>query len=294
VVKHIAYVGAIAALACGCVEVKTCPAGNSYVGGSCMPLSGQDTGIDASADGGTDAFVADAGPCAACTPDQHCRALEEPDAGPRDGGVSTAGNCVQCITDHDCDPWFMMLADGGVDGGRAAGRGLCVDYVCHSGCTEAGDCGGNLCGSNGQCTAYFEHAQMQCMPCDVQENCAPGFDCIPMTFGPTGSATAIGSYCLQPFSAGACPEPYTVPVSSHCGVNQMLTTCDAVREFTTMCAAGSAASCGRDDILDDGVCGTIAGLSGLRCTYACELADPTTCIPTRPCGATAPHVCGGT
>jgi hypothetical protein len=275
-----------------CRETQHCASDDeSYQGGRCQTMAGRDGGPrdggpDASADGGHDSGV-DGGPCAPCSAaGQQCLAFDV------DTGLAAdAGACVDCYADDHCAMWFMQQTDAGVDAGHPPGIGICESFVCAAGCRDDGDCGGNACVAN-HCSAFTRLTQAQCRPCDATENCTAGLDCVQMTFGP--GHTALGGYCLVPTpSVGACPTPYTVPVAGHCGVNQMLTTCDAVREFSMMaCTIGTNGPCGRDDIPDDGVCANVTG-AGVTCTYACDPGDPTTCVATRPCGAVS-NVCGGT
>ncbi len=276
---------ALAAIA-GCAETRHCGEGQSFRGSACVPFDASVVHEDAAVvDVGTDANE-DAGPCQGMCGSGTPICLEGPDAGPN-------GICVQCVMDEDCD--VVPHPDAGAgDAGAPLGNFICEGYECVRGCRNTGDCGGNVCrASDHQCSGYGT-AQGQCQPCDTEENCATDSDCVPMTFG-TGE-TPIGSYCLLRVpSSGVCPKPYTLPLMvgglSYCAVNQVDTTCDAVRAFgtpeTENCTSDQ--QCGRPDLPGDGICTGVAGL-GTRCTYPC--GDDTTCPVSRTCGTTS-HVCGG-
>lgn len=278
----------------GCRETHHCEGPYSYQNGECLPRGDGGPRIDTGLDGSSsdDAAIDDAGddalgPCAACGDGSICF------DGTLDAGhsVAHAPGCVQCVSDTDCDAVILPDPDGGgLHGGMPPlGTAICEDYVCVRGCRGDGDCGTNACVAN-RCTNYPRGTQTQCERCDVEENCTATTDCVPMNF----MGSPIGSYCLAQVGTG-CAEPYTFPLSDasvdYCAVNTAVTTCDAVREFGTGCTAGANGPCGRDEIPDDGVCANVTGLTGPRCTYACNPADSTTC-PGRPCGSST-HVCGG-
>jgi hypothetical protein len=61
-------------------------------------------------------------------------------------------------------------------------------------------------------------------------------------------------------ASGASSEPY-------CGVDETVTTCEAVVALFDDDACATSADCGAP-ALDDGHCGTVSGVAN-RCTYAC-------------------------
>ncbi|MFO0681496.1 MAG: hypothetical protein U0234_05580 [Sandaracinus sp.] len=271
---------ALAAIA-GCAETRHCPEGESFRGGDCVALDAAVVQQDAAVvDVGTDASE-DAGPCQGACGGSTRFCLESPDAG-------TNGTCVECLIDDDCDVAERPDAGSGDAGAPLSTRLICEGHRCVIGCRDGlADCSSHVCRSTDrQCSAYGT-AQGQCQPCDTEENCDANSDCVPMTFG--GEMTPIGSYCLLRIPGTGCPEPFTVPVNGHCGVNQAVTTCDAVRDFNTPCPTDPS-ECGRDDIPEDGTCATIVGLSGSRCTYRCAPSDGT-CNSARPCGVSS-MLCG--
>lgn len=280
---------ALAAIA-GCAETRHCGQGQSFRGSGCVPFDATVVQDDAAVvDVGTDANV-DAGPCqGACGGTSRPQCYEGPDAGAN-------GVCVECLVDDDCDVAPRPDAGNRDAGAPLSTRLICEDHRCVIGCRDPiADCNGNVCrASDHQCSAYGT-AQGQCQPCDTEENCDANSDCVPMTFG-TGEMP-IGSYCLLRVpGSGVCPKPYTLPLMvggmTYCGVNQVDTTCDAVRAFGTPAGENctSDQQCGRPDLPGDGICTTVVGL-GTRCTYPC--GDDTTCPSLRSCGMNS-HVCGGT
>jgi hypothetical protein len=106
--------------------------------------------------------------------------------------------------------------------------------------------------------------------------------CVPMTF----NGTSHGGYCLQRVGSG-CTQPYSVTVTAaslsgaaseaYCGINQALTTCEAVLDLTgsKICTASTECGCSRDSSGActaagiGGLCQVVGSLAGTRCTIPC-------------------------
>lgn len=218
------------------------------------------------------------GICEACTEDTQCI---EAEASRCD---LESGRCVGCTEDASC----THLADL-----PACFSGTCVS------CTPeraAELCDGGTCDENSlSCTDAPRLAQDSCSPCTGSDQCAEGFDCVPMFFG---SEVRRSGYCLKPAKFG-CVRPYGVllrraPVSGdaaddYCGIDEATTTCEATQQLLAdeACATGSDTSCGVFG-LDDGICTTVNGFAS-HCTIRCETSKQ--CPSTVPCQA---GVCGGT
>lgn len=193
----------------------------------------------------------------------------------------------RCGSDHSCQP-----CGADTDCAHLGNLDLCIDGRCGE-CTidtEADQCGDNSCNpATLQCTDTERGTVGVCEPCMADSECEEPdtHRCVPMHF--KGTSRASG-YCLEIFDV-TCPLPYGVQITdsslsgasedAYCGVNQDLTTCEAVN-------AGSAANpceeddeCGADS-LDDGLCRTIGVVK--RCTYECSL--PEECPSGRTCNAT--------
>jgi len=108
-----------------------------------------------------------------------------------------------------------------------------------------------------------------------------------MTYGAAG--TAHGSYCLKDASVAGCVQPYRINVSAtsldghaatYCGINEMLTTCEAVRALVDnrTCPGGMDRECPVA-----GLCRQV-GLAANRCTYQCGVASD--CIAAPSAGST--------
>jgi len=97
-----------------------------------------------------------------------------------------------------------------------------------------------------------------------------------MTFGAAG--TAHGRYCLKDASVGGCVRPFLIGItgrssldghaSPYCGINETLTTCEAVRALVvdTTCPGGMDSECP-----EAGLCRQV-GFAANRCTYQCGRA----------------------
>jgi len=123
-----------------------------------------------------------------------------------------------------------------------------------------------------------------------------------MTFGAAG--TAHGSYCLKDASVAGCVQPYRINVSAtsldghaatYCGINEMLTTCEAVRALVDnrACPGASDAGCP-----EGGLCRIVGASADTFCTYQCGRAVECDAapFPGSTCGAgttSGVSYCGG-
>jgi hypothetical protein len=138
-----------------------------------------------------------------------------------------------------------------------------------------------------------------CQSCDTDANCFDGEHyCVPMTY--KGQAREEG-YCLKA-SANGCSEPYTIETTSrtslsgataakYCGINESVTTCEAVRALVTNQSCSGADT----DCPEGGLCRKVGTLSN-RCTYQCSLAVHCPAdAPANTCDTTTGGVtyCGG-
>lgn len=218
-----------------------------------------------------------AGRCAACAVDLHCPAAQP---------ACVAGTCRSCImAAEDTDP----CADRPGLPVCNATNGACVQ------CTGVDEsaCEGNPCRTNNTCSAFGERSQRTCESCDADRNCAEGYYCVPMQF--EGMTRASG-YCLQLRDVSCSERPFTIPTPMRtslssasgifCGINEMLTTCEAVRALI------DAETC-----VDDGGCPRGGFCRLTRCTYECEgVIQCPNIAPDNTCGrglTTGPMYCGG-
>ena len=278
----------------------------------------EDSGV--SRDGGPDTGApADAGPCGVCDPGtpvcvgtqcEECTAVADAlcvDATPVcDPGSNT---CVGCVVDGDCTQLDAPQCGTEQECGACSGNEACVGRTGTLACdavsgacvectaTNTAACGGNPCRPDGTCSAYGTNRQL-CQACDTDANCAgTGNYCVPMNFG----ATPRGGYCLQ--AVPGCARPYSVATGvretlggvegmSFCGINETLTTCEAVRALIddVECPGGTDGMCP-----EGGLCRTVGVLTN-RCTYRCGGASECISPPTagNTCGSTdAMDFCGG-
>jgi len=95
-----------------------------------------------------------------------------------------------------------------------------------------------------------------------------------MTFGAAG--TAHGSYCLKDGAPTFCDKPYGIRITdrpslgghtgSFCGINEILTTCEAVNALVSDTTCASDAECPVAGLCRD------LGFAANRCTYQCGRA----------------------
>jgi hypothetical protein len=208
-----------------------------------------------------------------CVDDETCSAAE---ASVCDLDTNT---CTECQTDTDCD---------GVDGldptGNACDDGVCVECTPAS---EADTCANNRsCNpATNECTDTEVGSLEVCDPCVADSECgedgvaSEAFRCVPMTYEGSRFPDEDTGFCLKT-TDGGCVRPYAVTLSDrtslsgpesrsdYCGIEEALTTCDAVIALIAddRCPGGADEECATG-----GVCRDVGSLPN-RCTYLCGLA----------------------
>ena len=240
----------------GCVEDTDCPAGVCDQGPSmCVECLGDDDCPDE----GFGLCDMESFTCVECIGDDAC----------------TDPSLAQCSDTNTCVPCKTAAACTGPD------EQQCLEGVC-VGCTpetEEQDCGPNACDPVAlECTSTARASLSTCQACRSDTECPANHGCVDMEY----RGAVHGSYCLPDGKVlGMCLAPYRVPlqnkasrsgtVSDWCGVNESLTTCEAVRQRTTSTmACATDMDCGAP-MLDDAVC-VRESVIGRRCTYPCSNA----------------------
>lgn len=300
---NVRFVVCIAALALlvGCAETAlVCGPGRVRdARGDCV-----DDPVDSGEhDAGRDATVPpDAGPCdPACTGGEVCVEIDEgtfecvqcgsdTDCGDR---FCVSNTCVDCRGHDDCtDPEAAQCSASGScvpcsDSAQCAGTGgtICDTSLATPTCVECNlgnstACtGGETCDLlAGRCVTLTN--RQNCETCGNDLQCASGLRCIRMEH-PTGTPRDTG-HCLA-VASPSCPEQhFAQPIDrpsingiagTYCGVNEALTTCEAVLALETNQTCTSDAECP-----ESGLCRTVGVLPGMRCTYRCSSA--TQCFAT--------------
>jgi hypothetical protein len=231
-------------------------------------------------------FTEDRASTIACVDCPTCDPYEPPtDAGVGDGSVdgevpeceadgdclleeaarcdTATGTCVGCVEDLNCI---------GVDGLERcdADEGVCVECKPVS---EALDCGNTSCNpATFECTDTIRGSRIVCESCVSDTDCGVDLACVPMFFD--GALRATG-YCLYPVDQDLCSRPFIFPLpdareslsgavaSRYCGVNENVTTCEAVYALL------NDQSCeGDSDCPEAGLCRDV-GDDTPKCTYEC-------------------------
>jgi hypothetical protein len=220
---------------------------------TCDPYEPMDAGVG---DGSVDGDVPD-GEVPECESDADC---DREEAARCD---TTAGICVGCIEDTNCF---------GVDGLERCDvdEGLCVECKPVS---EALDCGNTSCNpATFACTDTVRGSRDVCESCVSDSDCGTDLACVPMWFGETPRATG---YCLYPDGSDSCARPFIYPLPGereslsgadaalYCGVNEDLTTCEAVHALLSDQACEEDAACP-----EGGLCRDV-GDDTMKCTYEC-------------------------
>ena len=230
--------------------------------------------------------TADPGHCVECIDDDHCTS--------RDAPVCDGGSCMPCTESLDC-------ADHGDFPACDKDTGRCVE--CTEENTEA--CGDYSCHPEDfECTETPRQSVTICKPCLSDSECIEDHHCVPMAFDGEPRESA---YCLKLESTGCDMPRFQVPrlkesvttgeLDFYCGVNEDVTTCEAVHDYDSHCEDRYGADCGHPD-LDDAVCERIEFEPGLRCSYYCQHStqedSPEECDEEWTCGMSAgTGYCGG-
>lgn len=207
----------------------------------------------------------DEGQCVECLENEHCT---DPDA-----PFCDAGSCAPCTDSAHCshNPDRPVCH---VDSGR------CVECTME----ELDACGTYSCHPDDQeCTQTPRGSVSSCRSCLSDSECTTDHHCVPMEFEGTPRESA---YCLKLDSAG-CESPFEVLVIEesvsgaemeiYCGINEELTTCEAVHDYDSYCGDPSGEECGHPD-LDDALCESIEFEITPRCTYRCDSGGYDECV----------------
>ena len=255
--------------------------------------------------------------CVQCTKDSHCsgntpycntsqnsciQCRTSADCPLTSASACVAGSCTACTADADCahisDKTVCKLSSESSDAGAitdaGSDTGICVQ------CSVGNEtpCNGKSCNpATDTCTNTERGSVDICHACLADSECIGGVPndgglvtmrCIPIGF----NGNAHGNYCMQIGNNG-CSNPYNVPITStslsgavsdaYCGINDAVTTCEAVLDLIGSKSCQSDADCGKGQ---GGLCKNV-GLNPSRCTIPCNgssecLAPPTagsTCSP---------------
>ncbi len=227
--------------------------------------------------------TAEPGHCVECIEDEHCTSLDAP--------VCDGGSCAPCTESAHCadtDEAFPVCI---------VESGDCVECTME----EFEACGAKSCHPQEfECTNTLRYSVTTCRPCLSDVECAADHHCVPMEFDGQPRESA---YCLKLASAD-CEFPFeTLSIKEsvsgaemeiYCGVNEDVTTCEAVHDYGFGCSSDD--DCGDPD-LDDGVCSNIEFEPMLRCSYYCEPpvdeTAPNECPEFFGCGQSTGGYCGG-
>lgn len=216
--------------------------------------------------------------CEPCTADVHCQHLTTTPACHEPTGKCTATchgatTCANVSGASTCD----------------VGLGLCVE--CST--ADESDCGVTSCNpKTNTCTGTERQSVVTCGACAADSECVADHRCVPLLY----QGVEHGSYCLKIASTG-CAEPFGLSISresasgaaveAYCGIDEALTTCEAVLALTDneKCEGGTDEECAAIG----GVCRTVGTIAN-RCTYLCSVAAD--CPSSRNCSG-SPKYCGG-
>lgn len=257
--------------------------------------------------------------CVGCLKNSDCKDASKPQCHP------TAKLCVACLSNADCGADTASRCDGPTntcgacqsnsDCAHIDAKAICLAGAAGQGsrCVRCTSSDESACVVKGtayscnpkthDCTETPTASRKTCESCVADSECGtnegkpdPNSRCVPMSF--QGAAYGEAGYCLQTAaSAGTsgCPAPFTVPQTAaslsgaasqtYCGINQQVTTCEALLDLfgSKSCEADADCGAGRG-----GLCRTV-GTNPHRCTIACS--ETTECTSTRTCSGAANGYC---
>jgi hypothetical protein len=308
-----------------CLDDTHCIDGLCAADNTCVQCFGDD---DCSFDPAAPACNTDTGRCVACMTDDECateisanvcntdtnecaQCLTDDDCA--EGGCAPDNTCVECTTDDHCtDPTASVCDTNTYE---------CTDCTDDDGCSHLDDtllcdtsgddgvciectvddesaCNGNSCDpATNTCTQTPTDQTETCMPCKADSECVADHRCVQMEFD--GTQLADG-YCLKIATTG-CGRPYTGLIEresisgasseTYCGVDESVTTCQAVLDLLGDKSCSSDSDCGLPQ-QNDGRCESVNFVPD-RCTYSCS-ADAD-CVSGRSCGSLPADsdYCGG-
>lgn len=222
--------------------------------------------------------------CGDCRTSDDCASFDGmtvcADVGPR------AGRCVECATNADCPSPDAPRCNAATntcvpcsmrDECIARGWNECSDGRCVE-CTEetaAENCGPHSCDPVAlRCTSTRRDSLGSCQPCLSDAECGGDAACVPTRFG----GAENGHYCLTRRPEAGCltnDPPFRVgltgrvsrsraPEATYCGINEGLTTCDAVLVAT------QGTPCVRSDQCPEGGLCALVSSGDEQCTYPCS------------------------
>lgn len=222
--------------------------------------------------------------CAACETGAQCERFSDTPVCLIEG--DRTGACVACAADTDCTDPSAARCDLESntcapcnDGAQCAGTGenVCDDGACVE-CTEdtaAAHCGANACDPVAlTCTTTARDSLGSCQPCLSDDECFGDAACVPMRF----EGAEVGHYCLTRRPEAGCltnDPPYRVgltdrvsrsraPSATYCGINEDLTTCEAVSVATESTPCVDSEECP-----EGGLCALVSS-GDEQCTYPCS------------------------
>jgi hypothetical protein len=234
----------------------------------------------------TDAFE-----CVECNASSDCN-------DPAAAGCNTELNeCEECQSEADCI---------GIEGRLVCDDGTCVECTP---ATEGVDCGETSCDPlTRECTETTVGSRETCETCVADSECGvEGNRCVPMTYDGLRYPNNESGFCLKSIDlGGSCTNPYRIVITrtslsgvaadDYCGINEDLTTCQAVRALLGDLACDPVNG-DQDCPQPAGLCRELPGILN-RCTYLCS--DVVECksppAPGSTCGASGSggdKYCGG-
>ena len=293
----------------------------------CSPAD--DAGTDSgAADSGAADSGTDAGPCGLCEGGLLCdpstgdcvQCLGHDDC---DGATPVcdpdAHTCVQCLGHDDCtDPAAAQCDDSHTcvpctmdnhctqGDRRFCAEGTCVQCDADS---ETAACADKVCDIEaGTCSDADPRSAIECEPCLSDLHCEDGLRCVPLNYkgAPHGNFCLPVSPCARPFSIRLSGrESLSGVAGDYCGINEALTTCEAVRALLddTICDSdgpgGPDGGGGTMPCPEGGLCRDFGAAGGNRCTYECGMASQCLDPVSSPSGSrcvrgsgTDPDYCG--
>jgi len=213
--------------------------------------------------------------CVSCTesPNEACKGRANKICEP------ISGACVQCVVDS-------------------------VNSKLDQGCDETFVCDP----ATNTCTTRLKDSANICQPCVADSECKADHRCLEMNYAGT-KLTPVesgGGFCMKRFATG-CVEPIAAAkinrgslsgaaTEDYCGVNEAITSCDAILAFGKSCAAPDGPDPDSNPDADASLCEargarceTVSGAAN-KCTYGCT--DHLECPTTRPCGGAGGPYCG--
>ncbi len=197
-----------------------------------------------------------------------------------DAKCTDQNTCGQCVDDSDCTH---------IVGLPRCDLGECkIECETDSHCKDDEVCDLREGDTKNTCQMGLKN-QAQCQPCKSTSECDGRGECVQMNFGSENH----GYYCLQKSStATPCTKPFQTAISrkslggtnekEYCGVNEALTTCDAVLvSFKDIDCKVSTANLGDSSKCDSAGSTCEQFSAGVwKCSYECSRSSQcvTSCV----------------